>query len=151
MFVSHIILQDLHISHCLDLWSFPWHVVRVAQKTAPVPAAPARRRARAYARQTREAVALLGQLIRAARIERQLSVQALAERVGVSRDLMQRIELGDPRVGLGVAFEAATVVGVPLFTADPLRLAAERARQDEKLRLLPKAVRRRGEAVKDDF
>jgi transcriptional regulator with XRE-family HTH domain len=123
----------------------------MARKTAPIPAITTRRTARTYARQTREAVVLLGQLIRTARIERQLSVQALAERVGVSRDLMQRIELGDPRVGLGVAFEAATVVGVPLFTAEPSRLAAERARQDEKLRLLPKAVRRRGEAVKDDF
>jgi transcriptional regulator with XRE-family HTH domain len=123
----------------------------MARKTAPTPPPATRRTARAYARQTREAVTLLGQLIRAARIERQLSVQALAERVGVSRDLMQRIELGDPRVGLGVAFEAATVVGVPLFTAEPSRLAAERARQDEKLSLLPKAVRRRGAAVNDDF
>lgn len=117
----------------------------------PLPPAPRpRRTARAYARQTREAVTLLGQLIRAARIERQLSVQELASRIGASRDLMQRIEHGDPRVGLGIAFEAATVVGVPLFTPDPSRLAAERARHEEKLQLLPKAVRKRGE-VKDDF
>jgi len=120
-------------------------------KTASPSTSQTRRAPRAYARQTREAVALLGQLIRAARIERQLSVQELAERVGVSRDLMQRIELGDPRVGLGVAFEAATVVGVPLFADEPSRLASERARQTEKLRLLPKAVRRRGAAVNDDF
>lgn len=117
----------------------------------PRSAAAPRRAARTYARHTRDAVALLGQLIRAARIERKLSVQALAERAGVSRDLMQRIEHGDPRVSLGVAFEAATIVGVPLFTPEPSRLAAERARQDEKLRLLPKAVRKRAVAADDDF
>ena len=110
-----------------------------------------RRVARAYSRQTREAAGLLGQLIRAARIERQMSVQELATRIGASRDLMQRIEQGDPRVGLGVAFEAAVVVGVPLFIAEPSRLASERARMNEKLSLLPKAVHKRDGGVKDAF
>jgi transcriptional regulator with XRE-family HTH domain len=110
-----------------------------------------RRVARAYSRQTKEAAALLGQLIREGRIDRRLSVQALAERIGVSRDLMQRIEHGDPRAGLGVAFEAAVVVGVPLFTAEPSRLASERARVAEKLSLLPKAVHARTDEVKDAF
>ena len=122
-----------------------------APRTPNVSATVTRRVARAYARQTREAATLLGQLIRAGRIDRNLSVQALAERIGVSRDLMQRIEHGDPRVGLGVAFEAAVVVGVPLFTPEPSRLASERARIEEKLSLLPKAVRPRGDKVKDAF
>lgn len=116
----------------------------------PIRREPTRRIARAYSRQTREAATLLGQMIRAARIERGLSVQQLAERIGASRDLVQRIEHGDPRVGLGVAFEAASVVGVPLFTPETSRLAAERARMDEKLRLLPKTVRKRRE-VDDAF
>jgi transcriptional regulator with XRE-family HTH domain len=94
------------------------------------------------ARQTREALGLLGQLIRVTRIERGLKVQDLADRVGVSRDLIHRIEKGDPRCGIGVVFEAATVLALPLFAADPTRVADERARLDEKLRLLPKAVHR---------
>jgi transcriptional regulator with XRE-family HTH domain len=106
---------------------------------------------RPYARQTREALGLLGQLIRAARIERGLKVQDLADRVGVSRDLIHRLEKGDPRCGIGVVFEAATVVGLPLFAADPTRIADERARLDEKLRLLPKAVHRSDDEVDDAF
>ncbi len=117
----------------------------------PASTAPARRRTRAYSRQTREAAVLLGHLIRAARIERQMSVQELGERIGASRDLMQRIEHGDPRVGLGVAFEAATIVGVSLFTPEPSRLASERARMEEKLRLLPKAVHKRDSGMSDAF
>lgn len=109
------------------------------------------RRTRPYSRQTREAALLLGQMIRAARIERAMSVKELGERIGASRDLMQRIEQGDPRVGLGVAFEAAVVVGVPLFTAEPSRLAIERAHLQEKLSLLPKAVHKRAGEVKDAF
>ncbi len=121
------------------------------RKSAPSDPNRPRRTARAYARQTRDAIALLGHFIRSARSERACSVKDLEERVGVSRDLMQRIEHGDPRVGLGAAFEAAIVAGVPLFSAEPSRLASERTRQDEKLRLLPKAVRKSGAAVNDDF
>lgn len=106
---------------------------------------------RPLARQTREALGLLGQLIRVARIERGLKVQDLADRVGVSRDLIHRLEKGDPRCGIGVVFEAATVVGLPLFAADPARIADERARLDEKLRLLPKAVHRPDTEVDDAF
>ncbi len=105
---------------------------------------------RPYTRHTREAVALLGQLIRATRIERGLKVQDLADRVGVSRDLMHRIEKGDPRCGIGVVFEAATVLALPLFAADHGRVADERARLDEKLRLLPKAVHRPSDDEVDD-
>jgi DNA-binding XRE family transcriptional regulator len=103
------------------------------------------------ARQTREAVALLGQLIRVTRIERGMKVQELAERVGVSRDLIHRIEKGDPRCGIGVVFEAATVLALPLFANTPADLADERARLDEKLRLLPKAVHHRADEVDDAF
>ena len=74
--------------------------------------------ARTYSRYAREAVTLLGNLIRVNRIELRLSVQELAERVGISRDMMQRIEQGDPRCGIGLVIEAAAIVGVPLFGAD---------------------------------
>jgi transcriptional regulator with XRE-family HTH domain len=106
---------------------------------------------RTYSRYGREAVTVLGQLIRIARIERKLSVAALAERAGVSRDMMQRIEHGDPRCGIGAVFEAAAIVGVPLFEADRGTLTALMAEHREKLTLLPKSVRAARTAVKDDF
>ncbi|MFZ4603861.1 MAG: helix-turn-helix transcriptional regulator [Caulobacterales bacterium] len=94
---------------------------------------------------------MFGQLIRAGRIERNLTTQELADRVGASRDLIYRLERGDPRVSLGVSFEAATIVGVPLFTPEISRLASERTRSDEKLRLLPKSVRKPRTEPRDDF
>jgi transcriptional regulator with XRE-family HTH domain len=106
---------------------------------------------RSYSRYGREAVVVLGQLIRISRIERKLSVAQLAERIGASRDLMQRIEQGDPRCGIGLVFEAATIVGVPLFDEDRGRLTMRVAEQDEKLRLLPKSIRKKRSVVKDDF
>ncbi len=107
--------------------------------------------ARTYSRYGREAVTVLGQQIRINRLERRLSVAQLAERVGVSRDMIQRIELGDPRCGIGFAFEAATIVGVPLFEEDRSKLTTRLAEQGEKLRLLPKAIQRTRMVVKDDF
>jgi transcriptional regulator with XRE-family HTH domain len=106
---------------------------------------------RTYSRYGREAVTILGQLIRIRRIERKLSVAQLAERVGVSRDLMQRIEKGDPRCGIGIVFEAAAVVGVPLFGQDRGQLTMRVDEHEEKLQLLPKSVRTTKSAVKDDF
>lgn len=113
--------------------------------------APRRVTVRSLSRQSAEALTLFGQMIRAARIERQLTTQDLADRLGASRDLVYRLERGDPRVSLGVSFEAATIVGVPLFTPEPSRLAGERARFDEKLRLLPKSVRVNRHEPDDDF
>lgn len=107
---------------------------------------------RTYSRYAREAVTLLGSLIRINRIERKLSVQALADRVGISRDMMQRIEQGDPRCGIGLVIEAATIVGVALFEADSSNtLTMHIKEQEDKLRLLPKAIHKTRAVVKDDF
>lgn len=106
---------------------------------------------RTYSRYGREAVRVLGQLIRINRLERKSSVTELAERVGVSRDMMRRIELGDPRCAIGVVFEAASVVGVTLFEEDREKLTVRLAEQDDKLRLLPKSIHKARTAVKDDF
>jgi transcriptional regulator with XRE-family HTH domain len=114
--------------------------------TSTHPSASGRR----YSRATLEALELLGKLIRAERIERRWSVQELAERIGVSRDLVQRIEHGDPRSGIGASFEAATLVGVNLFERAPGRLGRHIAEQDAKLRLLPKAVHKK-RAIVDEF
>jgi DNA-binding XRE family transcriptional regulator len=108
-------------------------------------------RTRPYSRATREALTLLGRLIRLARKQRKMTEIDLATRIGVARSTLQLIEMGDPKVEIGLAFEAATLVNVPLFTEEPSRLASELSRVNDKLALLPHSVRRPRSEVKDDF
>ncbi len=108
------------------------------------------KRKRTYSPQTLEAASLLGRRIRASRIERRWTMEELAERLGVSAPTVQKIERGEPSVGLGVAFEAATLTGVPLFHSDPSRLSIEGARADDRLAVLPRLARR-PPRVDDDF
>ena len=91
---------------------------------------------RVYSGYVREAVSLLGALIREARIERKLTAQELADRAGISRGLLQRIEKGNPKCEIGAAFEVATIVGLKLFEADKNTLTKYRRQTDEKLTLL---------------
>jgi transcriptional regulator with XRE-family HTH domain len=106
---------------------------------------------RSYSRYSRDAAVLLGQLIRQARIERKITAAELAERAGLSRGLVQRIEKGDPGCAIGAVFEAAAIVGVRLFDADQTTLANRIAAATTTLTLLPKAVRASRIEVKDDF
>lgn len=107
--------------------------------------------ARPYSRYTTEAVILMGQLIRAARIERKLSVAELAERAAVSRGLVQRIEQGDPGCTIGAVFEVASILDIKLFDSDQPRLSAHNAVLQQTLTLLPKSARDSRKPVKDDF
>ena len=107
--------------------------------------------ARTYSRYTLEALSLLGMLLRTRRIEKKIGTQALAERAGISRDLLHRIEKGDPRCEIGVAFELAAILGVPLFEAEPGALTARSRDVQDRLTLLPKAVHAPRDEVKDDF
>jgi transcriptional regulator with XRE-family HTH domain len=106
---------------------------------------------RAYSRYSREAALLLGQIIRRARIERKLTAQELAERAGISRGLVQRIEKGDPGCAIGAAFEVAAIVGVRLFDSEQAALSGAISANATTLALLPKAARRARVEVKDDF
>jgi transcriptional regulator with XRE-family HTH domain len=99
---------------------------------------------------TLEAARLLGECVRLGRRERRWTLRELAERVGVSVPTMRKIERGDPSVGLGTAFEAATLTGVPLFHPDASRLSLEAARVEDRLAVLPRLVRKPAE-VDDDF
>lgn len=82
---------------------------------------------RPYSPTSRKAAELLGLMIRAARLDRNMTAQELAERAGVSRPLLSRVEKGDMTVSLGAVFEIATILGVPLFEEDDERLAARLA------------------------
>ena len=109
-----------------------------------------RKQPRTFSPLTAEAFRLLGARIRLARRERRWTLQELADRVGVTAVTMRKVERGDPSVRLGVAFEAATLTGVPLFHEDRSRRRLEAERIDDRLAVLPKYVRRPVE-VNDDF
>jgi transcriptional regulator with XRE-family HTH domain len=103
-----------------------------------------------YSVQAREAARLLGARIRIARLERRWSAQELAERVGVARLTIHKVERGDLSVKLGTALEAAAILGVALFDEDRSRRALEVARLDDRLALLP-AIARKPSEVDDAF
>jgi transcriptional regulator with XRE-family HTH domain len=106
---------------------------------------------RPYSRYSEHAALLLGQLIRQGRIARGMTTADLAARAGISRGLVQRIDKGDMGCTIGAVFEAATIVGVPLFDNDQHGLAGLVERQRDWLALLPKAVHPREVKAKDDF
>lgn len=80
-----------------------------------------------------------------------MSEADLATRVAIARSTLQLIEKGHAKVEIGLVFEAATVVSVPLFVDEPSRPAPEISRINDKLALLPQSVRLSRSQVKDDF
>lgn len=105
-----------------------------------------------YSAYAADAARLLGAQIRLARRERGWSQDELGARIGITPRTIYKIEHGDPSVGLGAAFEAAALLGVPLFHADRSRLTADLDRVDARAALLARPSRRRADhEVKDDF
>nr|WP_245437510.1 MULTISPECIES: helix-turn-helix domain-containing protein [Neorhizobium] len=100
---------------------------------------------------TRQALTMLGKLIRIGRAERGLTAQELADRAGISRTTLSSIEKGAPGPEIGIVFEVASLVGLRLFESDERMLQVHSSRVDEKLTLLPKSVRHAVKEVDDDF
>lgn len=109
------------------------------------------KKTRAFAPQTRDAAQVLGLQIAQARRAARWTAEELAERVGVSVRTISNLEHGSPTVTMGIAFEAATMLGISLFGADGPELARLAARGRDSLALLPSRVRRSREPVHDDF
>ena len=106
---------------------------------------------RSYSRHAREAAELLGLMIRNARIERNITGADVAERAGISRGLMHRIERGEMGSSIGAAFEVAAIVGLRLFEAESTTLTRHLSMERDKLTLLPQSVRTGTTKVTDDF
>ncbi|WP_373498528.1 helix-turn-helix transcriptional regulator [Desulfococcus sp.] len=106
---------------------------------------------RTYSRITIHAAALLGKQIKIARKERNMTAQDLADRAGISRGLLQRIENGSLTCRIGAVFEAAVLVGIRLFDADDGSLTAGIRQADDKIALLPKHIHPGRQVVDDDF
>lgn len=90
-----------------------------------------------------DALVVLGQQIRLARRSRGWSVVDTASRVGVSHATFTAIERGAPGTMIGSVFNAASILGVPLFsTDDPAELARLRRSGERDLGLV-RSVRSR--------
>ena len=109
------------------------------------------KRKRSYSRVTKQALLILGKLIRVGRTERGMTAQELSDRAGISRTTLYNIEKGAPGPEIGSVFEVAALVGVSLCDFDARNLAAHNARLDDKLTVLPKSVRASKQEVDDDF
>ncbi|MCW8275179.1 helix-turn-helix domain-containing protein [Pseudomonas sp. PCH199] len=105
---------------------------------------------RTYSPMTLSALQIFSQLIQIKRKERGLTQQALAERVGVSRSLVQRVESADPRCEIGVVFEMASLLGIQLFQASDSHSTLLASLQD-KLALLPAHILVPKQEVSNDF
>ena len=56
--------------------------------------------------------AALGQRLQLARCRREMSTTVFAERVGITRNTLKRLENGDPNVSLGTYLRALRVLGL---------------------------------------
>jgi transcriptional regulator with XRE-family HTH domain len=106
---------------------------------------------RAYSKYTKDAACLLGEQIRLGRKDRHWSEQNLADRAGISRATLQKIEAGELSPSIGLVFEVATLVGVVLFAPESRTLATHIELTQSKIALLPKRIKNTTKAVDDDF
>lgn len=110
------------------------------------------KKTRNYSRYTKDAATLLGKHVQLGRKERGLTEMDLAERAGISRTTLQKIEKGDLKCELGLALEVAVLVGVKLFEAETLAtFFVGIDRVNDKIALLPKSIRKKQKGVDDAF
>jgi len=106
---------------------------------------------RTYSKYAQDAAALLGKQIKLGRKQRNWSEQNLAERAGISRATLQKIENGEMSCAIGLVFEVAVLVGVKLFEPDKLPLSKHIEQTSDKIALLPKRILEKNIEVDDDF
>lgn len=88
----------------------------------------------------------LGKRLREARLRRKIAAGHFAERMGVSRDTLNRLERGDATIAIGTYLRALAVLGLD---ADLEQVAANDAlgRQLQDAALAPRRVRKPASAV----
>lgn len=106
---------------------------------------------RTYSRYSREAADLLGKQIRLGRKQRQWTEKNLADRAGITRATLQKIEKGEMSTAIGLVFETAALVGVKLFESDRLAVSRQIEQTQDKIALLPQRIKPKKRTVHDDF
>lgn len=81
-----------------------------------------------------------GQRLKAARLRRGLTTILFAERVGISRDTLNRLEKGDPTIALGTYLRALRVLGLDK-DMDAVARDDELGRKLQDLKLLERKPR----------
>jgi transcriptional regulator with XRE-family HTH domain len=104
---------------------------------------------RTYSKYSLEAASLLAQQIKLGRKQRRWSEKNLADRAGISRVTLRRIENGEMSCAIGLVFEVAMLVGINLFEQDVISFARQIEHAKDKVALLPKRIREK--VVDDDF
>lgn len=94
---------------------------------------------------------MLGEQIKLGRKQHKWSEKNLAERAGISRSTLQKIENGEMSCAIGLVFEVATLVGVNLFEQGKPLLSRYIEQTRDKIALLPKRIKAKTKAVHDDF
>ena len=90
-------------------------------------------------------------LLRVGRKQRNLTLDEVADRLGVSTPTVRKMLDGSPSVAVGTYFEAAHLLGVALFDPDPNRFATIASRTAEVESLLPQRIRPQNEVIDDNF
>lgn len=105
---------------------------------------------RTYSPHTLKALEVMGKMINLKRKEKGYTLQGLAERAGVSRSLIQRLEKCDPGCEIGVAFEVAHILGIELFESPVGKTFLSESLTD-KIALLPASVREKKVDISNEF
>ncbi|TQV74535.1 helix-turn-helix transcriptional regulator [Exilibacterium tricleocarpae] len=106
---------------------------------------------RAYSKYAQEAAVLMGEQIKLGRKRRQWTEKNLADRAGISRATLQKIENGEMSSTIGLVFEVAALVGVKLFESEKLPLSKHIEQARDKIALLPQRIKATKKVVHDDF
>lgn len=93
----------------------------------------------------------MGEQIKLGRKQRKWTERNLADRAGISRATLQKIESGEMGCAIGLVFEVAALVGVNLFEQDKLSLSKHIEQTRDKMALLPKRIQVKTKAIDDDF
>ncbi len=106
---------------------------------------------RTYSKHTLEAAALMGEQIKLGRKQRKWTEKDLADRAGISRATLQKIEKGATTCAIGLVFETAMLVGLNLFDKDNSPLKDNIGQICDKIALLPQRIRSNRRKVDDEF
>ena len=106
---------------------------------------------RTYSQYALEASVLMGEQIKLGRKQRHWTEQNFADRAGISRATLQKIENGEMSCAVGLVFEVAALVGVKLFEPDSIPLSKHIEHTQDKIALLPQRIKAKRRAIRDDF
>ena len=112
---------------------------------------PMAKKIRTYSSRASQALRLLASLIKAARKRKGWNESELAERCDTTRGTIRKIEQGNPGTEIGLYFEIANLLGIPLLAEDSDDLSQLQKRVDLELSVLPQRVRKNSGEIFDDF